>query len=268
MDLGIEDRVAIVAGASKGMGLGIARELAREGARVAMVARHAEVVEREAEKIRQAGGRAVAITADMARKADVERAVAETREAFGPPDIAVSMSFFVTAVNKKGTVPGRGFDNASDEEFEQAIDDIIMNIVYLTRAVIPHMKEQGWGRLINIGTVAMKEPHREDPVLFSNIRVAACGLMKSLSNELGEFGITANVIAPGPVDSPSFGAYTAQLPEAMNTREKWARHLVPVRRLGTIEDAGALTAFLASDRAGWLTGQTITLDGGYARNLF
>src|SRR5262245_447143 len=250
------------------MGLGISRELAREGVKVAMVARHADVVQREAQAIVAEGHQAVGISADMSRKTDVVRAVAETRDVLGDPDIAVSMSFFVTAVNKRGTVPGRGFDNASDEEFERAIDDIVMNIVYLTREVLPHMKQQRWGRLIDLGTRPMREPHRDDPVLLSNIRVAACGLMKSLSNELGEFGITANVIAPGPVDSPSFGHYVAQLDESMNTKEKWARHLVPMRRLGEIEDAGALAAFLASDRAGWLTGQTITLDGGYSRNLF
>ncbi|MGV9799203.1 SDR family oxidoreductase [Mycobacterium sp. NPDC003449] len=266
MDLGLKGRVAIVAGASRGIGLGIARDLAREGVKVAMVARRERALRREVDAINAAGGQAVAITAQMAERDDVVRAVAEATEAFGPPDIAVSMSFFLTVVG--GTIPGRGFDNASDDQFEQAMQDIVMNIVYLTREVIPHMKEQGWGRLINIGTIAMKEPHREDPVLFSNIRVAACGLMKSLSNELGGHGITANVIAPGPVETPYFADYVAQLPESVNTLEKYIDNMVPTKRLGTIEDVGALATFLASDRAGWLTGQTISLDGGYARTLF
>lgn len=265
MDLGLSGRTAIVAGASRGMGLGIAKELAQEGVKVAMVGRRHRRLDPEVDAINQQGGQAFAIEADMSVKEEVRRAVQLTRDHFGEPDIAITMSFYVATVNQK--IPGRGFENASDEQIIEGMNDIVMNIVYLTREVLPHMKEQGWGRLINIGTVAMKEPHREDPVLLSNIRVAACGLMKTLANEFGPFGITSNIIAPGPVDTPYFGDYVDQLPESINTKNKW-RELVPMRRLGTEEDAGALAAFIASERAGWLTGQTIVLDGGYARNLF
>jgi 3-oxoacyl-[acyl-carrier protein] reductase len=265
VDLAIEGRTAIVAGASRGMGLGIARELAREGVRVAMVGRRHRRLDPEVEAINAAGGVAIAIEADMTDESEVSRAVAETRAVFGNPDIAVSMGFYVTTRHDQDV--DRGFGGTTNEEFRKIMDDIVMNVVYLTREVLPGMKDRRWGRLINIGTVAMKEPHREDPIISSNIRVAACGLMKTLANEYGQYGITANVIAPGPVDTPYFGDYVATLPEAVNTKDKW-RELVPMRRLGTEDDAGALAAFLASEKASWITGQTIVLDGGYARNLY
>jgi 3-oxoacyl-[acyl-carrier protein] reductase len=265
MDLGLSGKVAIIAGASRGIGLGIAQALAAEGARVAMVGRRRRRLEAAVQSVVAHGGTAVGVQADMSRKEDVVRAVATTRDLLGAPDIAVSMSFYVAAVGN--SIPGRGFENTSDDQLRVGMEDIVLNIAYLTREVLPHMKEQGWGRLINIGSVAMKEPHRDDPVVMSNIRVAASGLMKTLANEYGPDGITANVIAPGPIDTPYLGDYFAQLPEAINTKEKWIQ-LVPMRRLGTEQDAGALAAFLASEQAGWITGQTILLDGGYARTLF
>jgi 3-oxoacyl-[acyl-carrier protein] reductase len=264
MDLGLSGKVAIVAGASRGIGLGIARALCAEGAAVAMTGRRQSRLDAAVRSVVADGARAIGIQADMSRKDDVVRAVATTRDKLGAPDIAVSMSFYVVAVDN--SIPGRGFENTSDDQLREGMEDIVLNIAYLAREVLPHMKEQGWGRLINIGSVAMKEPHRDDPVVLSNIRVAAAGLMKTLANEYGQFGITANVIAPGPIDTPYLGDYFAQLPEHVNTKEKWAK-LVPMRRLGTEQDAGDLAAFLASDRASWITGQTILLDGGYARTL-
>jgi NADP-dependent 3-hydroxy acid dehydrogenase YdfG len=175
VELGLAGKVALVAGASRGMGLAAAAALAAEGASVVMVGRKQHRLDPAVESVCAAGGSAVGFVADLTAKAGVQEAVAHTREVFGPPDIAVTMGFAMVAE--------RGFENLTDEQYRTGMDDAVMNIVHVAREVVPSMRERGWGRLLNIGSVAMKEPHREDPVLFSNIRVAACGLMKTLSNE-------------------------------------------------------------------------------------
>jgi 3-oxoacyl-[acyl-carrier protein] reductase len=138
--------------------------------------------------------------------------------------------------------------------------------VYLVREVLPAMKQKRWGRLLNIGSVAMKVPHLEDPMPSTNTRVAVNGLMKTLAQEYGPYNITANVIATGPFDSELSRQYRAS-GTGIKT-ETWYHKMLPVGRWGRPEEMGALAAFLCSERAGFITGETIRIDGGYTKSLF
>jgi 3-oxoacyl-[acyl-carrier protein] reductase len=175
-------------------------------------------------------------------------------------------------VNSPGAVPDpqtgrwRGFENSSDEDFQEIYGNFVMSVVYLTRLMLPAMKAAGWGRLLNIGSIAMKVPHLEDPMPAVNVRVAVNALMKTLSQEYGPFGITANVIATGPFDSELSREYRAS-GTGVKTAE-WYRAMLPVGRWGEPTEMGWLAAFLCSERAAFLTGETIRLDGGYGKSLF
>jgi 3-oxoacyl-[acyl-carrier protein] reductase len=149
MELGIRGRTAIVSGGSKGIGRATAELLARDGVNVAIAARGQEAIDDAVDAIRRDGGSAVGIVADMRDADDVERAVATARDEFGSPDIAIS--------NVHGPGPGDFFD-LDDDAFRRAFDDMVLSVVHLTRAVVPDMRKQGWGRLVNIGSGAAKEP--------------------------------------------------------------------------------------------------------------
>ncbi|MEP7349460.1 MAG: SDR family oxidoreductase [Sphingorhabdus sp.] len=264
MDLGIKDKVAVVAGGSRGCGFGIAMELAREGARVLLSGRNSDAVVSAVSAITAAGGTAQGVVADMTDKPGADSIIAAARDHFGPVAILV--------VNSPGPVPDphtghwRGFDNCSDEDFEAVHRDFVMSLVYLARPALADMKSAGWGRLANIGSIAMKVPHLEDPMPASNTRVAVNGLMKTLSQEYGAFGITANTIATGPFESELSRSYR-QSGTGIKTAE-WYQKMLPVGRWGQPEEMGALVAFLCSTRAAFLTGETIRLDGGYTKSLF
>ena len=264
MDLGLIGKVVVVAGGSRGCGQGISEALAAEGALVVLSGRQAEAVASSVDAIRAAGCRAAGVVADMTDKTGAKRIVATAREHFGMPDILV--------INSPGPVPDRatnrwrGFDNCSDEDFLRAYQDFVMSVVYLTREVLPMMRERRWGRLLNIGSIAMKTPHLEDPMPANNIRVAVAALMKTLSQENGPHGITANTIATGPFDSELSRDYRAS-GTGVKT-EAWYRAMLPVGRWGRPDEMGALAAFLCSNQAAFLTGETIRIDGGYTKSLF
>lgn len=264
MDLGLAGKIAVVAGGSRGCGRAVTEELARERALVVLSGRLAAKVEETVAAIRAAGGEATGIVADMTELAGCTAIVEAAREAYGDPDILV--------VNSPGPFPdpetnrGRGFDNCADDLFEEVHRNFVMSQVWLTRAVTPAMKAKAWGRLVNLGSIAMKVPHQEDPMPAVNTRVAVAALMKSLAQELGPYGITANTIATGPFDSELSQEYRAS-GTGVKTAE-WYRAMLPVGRWGRPEEMGALVAFLCSTRAGFLTGETIRIDGGYTKSLF
>lgn len=264
MDLGLGGKIAVVAGGSRGCGLGIAKELAAEGAKVILSGRNPEAVESAVRSIRIYGGTVDGIVADMTEKSGARQIVDAARTAFGSPDILI--------VNPPGPVPDlkthrwRGFDNCSDEDFEYVYKCFVMSMVYLTREVLPAMRAKSWGRLVNVGSTAMKVPHLEDPMPATNTRVAVNGLMKTLSQENGPFGITANTIATGPFDTELARDYRAS-GTGVKT-EEWYRKMLPVGRWGRPDEMGALVAFLCSTRAAFITGETIRIDGGYAKSLF
>ncbi len=251
MDLGIEGRVALVMGASRGLGRGIAAALAREGARVAIVSRSLERLEEAAVEI---GGRATLFVADAS---DGERLAAlpgEVAEALGPVDILVA--------NTGGPPFGGALDHEL-EEWENAYRSLVLAPRILAGAVVPGMRERGWGRIINVGSMSTREPIA-GLNLSNSHRMAAVGFLKTLSHEVAADGITVNTVATGRFATERLASHTGSLDAA----EEAARNEVPAGRLGLPAEYGDLVAFLCSERAAYLTGAVIPIDGGLLHSAF
>ena len=258
MDLGLNNKVAFVAGGSRGCGFGISAELAKEGSAVVLSGRDQGAVNVAVAKIQAAGGKALGVVGDMNHKADAVRMVAAAREAFGEPTILV--------VNPAGPVHrSRGFESTSDEEFVEAGTTWIMGLVYLLRETLPAMKARRWGRIVEIASVNVKTPHVEDPMYATNTRVGVVGVVKTLSHEYGKFGITANTIATGPFLTELSRSYMA---DAGAMSEEYMVSLTAMGRWGKPEEMGAVVTFLCSERASYVSGETIRVDGGYSHSLF
>ena len=259
MKLGLEGKVALISGGSAGMGREIARELAGEGVKVIVVARREEPLRAVVAEIQADGGQAAYLVADMTRKADILRAGNFARETFGDPDIALAN---VRPANRYS------FEDTTDEDFQQSYEAIIMSIVHLVRDLTPAMKAKKWGRILSLGSVCMKEPHRFYNLVLSNtFRVGTLGLHRSLSNELAPFGVTVNAIAPGHIATEAYvETKSAGVASARPQVEEEPR--IPMGRPGTAGEIAGLSVFLCSDRASYITGQTISIDGGYTRGLF
>jgi 3-oxoacyl-[acyl-carrier protein] reductase len=259
MDLGLTGKVALVSGGSSGMGLAAAAELASEGAKVVIVARNRERLATAAKGLQAGGAEIGHFSADMADEAGVAAAVEYTTSLFGAPDIVVANVL----------PPHRiGFDNCTTEDFLKSYEYLTMSIVYLARAVIGPMKERRWGRIINIGSHSVKEPHLVPSVPLANMgRVSAVALLKTLATELGPYSITANTIAVGTIKTPRSDWF---LKEVGATEEWWAteKREIPAGRFGRPEEIAAVIAFLASTRASFVSGETIRVDAGAGRALF
>lgn len=262
MDFGLKGRVAIVAAASKGLGRAVAEELAREGADVAICARGAAELEKTAAAIEKASGRAPLWQAlDVTRYEDVRNFVAAAEKRFGAADICVTNA---------GGPPSKTFLEISIEEWRAAIDQNLMSAVYFAREVLPKMRARRWGRLITITSMTVKQP--VDGLLLSNsIRAAVAGLARTLANEFGADGITVNNVCPGYTLTERLEQLaTKRSADAGISREKVFEQMsaqVPVGRIGRPEEFAALVAFLASERASYINGTTIAVDGGWVKSL-
>jgi 3-oxoacyl-[acyl-carrier protein] reductase len=246
MDLGLEGRTAIVCGASAGIGLGIAEALADEGANVAMFARRRDVLEREAERV---GG--LAVPGDVTVAADLERLVAATVRAFGGIDILVN--------NSGGPPRGRAL-GLEAAEVEAAVELLLLSVVRLTGLCLPYLEQSTCGRIVNVTSSTVREP--VDNLALSNaVRPGVVGWAKTLARELGPEGITVNSIAPGRIDTDRIREVYPDGPTEADLAA------IPLRRLGSPRELGDVVAFLCSDRASYLTGTVIPIDGGLARGL-
>lgn len=264
MDLGIAGKVALVSGASRGVGRKAAEMFAGEGCKVSVVARGKEAIDETVAAIRANGGDAIGVSADLTVEADVIRAVAETTEAFGPPDIAVS--------NVHGPGPA-SFDDLTDENLTDAFQRMTISLVYMARACLPHMKEQGWGRLVNVGSGAAKEPPPGlRHMLANSTRAAAVALNKSMANELGSFGITVNTVATGWIGTERMHEYVAKVAAERGISPDQVLSGVtadiPAGRVGRPEEEASLVVYLASDLGGYINGEFINVDGGAHRSAF
>ncbi len=262
MDLGLRDKVALVAASSKGLGKAIAWGLAAEGARVVVCARGEEALAATAREIEEdTGSPVLAVVADLTVKEDIERLVARTVEEFGGLDVLVT--------NAGGPPPGL-FVDLSDEEWEVAANLTLMSAVRLIREAIPHMRRGGWGRIITLTSVSVKQPI--DNLILSNaVRLAVLGLTKSLANELAKDNILVNTVCPG-------WTRTERMEELLRDRarrggtsleEEFAQieRDIPLGRMGSPEEVANLVVFLASERASNITGTAIQVDGGYVKGV-
>lgn len=249
MDLGIEGKVALVMAASKGIGKGIAESLAREGARVAIASRSAERIEQAAAAVGPGTVPLVADTDDLDAMAALPGRVAA---ALGPVEILV--------LNTGGPPMGAALEH-DVPAWEEAYRSLVLAPKVLVDAVVPGMRERGWGRIINVGSSTTREPI---PYLnLSNAhRMAAVGFLKTLAGELAGEGITVNTVATGRFATDRLAENAGSLQAA----EDAAREQIPARRLGRPEEYGDLVAFLCSPRASYLTGTVIPLDGGLLRS--
>lgn len=264
MDFGISGKTALVSGGSRGIGRAIAEELASEGCNVVIAARGQDAIDVAVSDINAAGGSAAGISTDMTDASGIDAAVGFACDTFGAPDIAVS--------NVYGPTHGK-FDDASDEDFRNAYDDMVMSVVHLSRAVIPHMKERRWGRLVNVNSIASKAPHRALPLITANVtRVGVVALHRSLADELGPYGITVNTLATGGFFTGRYKDYMSRLAEergeAFDEEAAMVRPDTPVGRLGYPEEMAAVCAFLCSARASYVTGQMVVVDGGRVEVLW
>ena len=245
MDLGIEGRTALVTGASRGLGLAISQVLAREGARVALSSRSRERLEEAAATI---GGETALFVADSADLEQMRALPAAVERELGAVDILVT--------NTGGPPPGGALDH-SPEMWRAAYETLVLAPRTLIEAALPGMRERGWGRIVNTASVGIREP--TGGLALSNAhRMATVGLFKTLATEVAGEGITLNTIATGRIATDRWAELVGSLDEA----HRRAKDQVPAGRLGTPEEFGDLVAFLCSDRAAYLTGATIPLDGG------
>jgi 3-oxoacyl-[acyl-carrier protein] reductase len=245
VDLGLEGRVALVMGASRGLGRAIAAALAREGARVAIASRSSEKLEEAAAEI---GDRATPFVADASDLDRLAALPAEVAEALGPVEILVA--------NTGGPPFGGALDHELDD-WETAYRSLVLAPRVLAGAVLPGMRERGWGRIVNVGSSSTREPI---PGLnLSNAhRMAAVGFLKTLSREVAADGITVNTVATGRFGTERLADASGSLEAA----EEAAKQEVPAGRLGHPREYGDLVAFLCSDRAAYITGTVIPIDGG------
>jgi 3-oxoacyl-[acyl-carrier protein] reductase len=249
MDLGISGRTALVMGASRGIGRGIAAALAGEGARIALCSRSRE---RLAEAATEIGGETAVLEADASDLDRLAELPGEAAEALGPLEILVT--------NTGGPPLGGALDNPRDE-WEEAYRSLVLAPRILAEAALPAMRERGWGRIVNVASSSVREPIPH--LTLSNAhRMAAVGFFKTLASEVAADGITVNTVATGRFATDRLASNWGSWEEM----ERRAPEGVPAGRLGRPEEFGDLVAFLCSERAAYLTGTVIPLDGGLLRS--
>ena len=262
MDLGLKGKVALVAGASQGMGRATALGLSREGAKVSICARGESALNEAAEMIRrETGGEVMVMVADMSKPEDIRRFVNDSAQHFGRLDIVVN--------NAGGPPPGE-FMKFTDEDWNNAYNLSFMSTMRMTREAVPHMRKVGGGRIINITSYAVKEPIA-GLVLSNAVRSAVIGLAKTLSRELGRDNILINNVCPGRIDTDRAQklnkARAERLKRPVEEINKEMAAEVPLGRYGTAEETADLIVFLGSERASYITGTTIQIDGGLVRGI-
>jgi len=263
MDLRLTGKAALVAASSQGLGRAIARELAREGASLVICARREEPLAAAANSIAaETGRRVVSVAADVSRGEDRARLLERAFEEMGHVDILVT--------NSGGPAPGT-FESVPASAWEGAFRVLLESAVELTRAVLPGMKERRFGRILNVTSITVKQPV-ENLILSNSLRAAVTGMARSLASEVAPFGVTVNNLLPGYTRTErlvelAHATSTAKGGTPQDVYARWESE-IPARRLGEPEELAALAAFLASERAGYITGQSIAVDGGWIRSLY
>jgi 3-oxoacyl-[acyl-carrier protein] reductase len=262
MEYGLKNKVALVAASSRGLGKAVAWVLAREGTKLVICARNKKTLEETADEILMETGVTVfPLAMDLSDPERIDWLVTETMDLFGKVDILVTNA---------GGPPSGSLDELDDNQWKKSIDLTLMSVVRLTKAVIPAMKEQNWGRIIHMASVTVKQP--VPGMLLSNtIRPAVIGFSKSIAEEVAGYQITVNAVCPGHFSTNRLRELMENKAQQSNISVKQIENelidQVPLRRIGDPEEFGNLVAFLASEKAGYLTGATIQIDGGYVKGI-
>ena len=257
MDLKLKDKVALVLGASKGLGRASALALSAEGAKVVICSRNEDELKKTAAEIQQqTGNPVVAIPADVSNADQVKNLIKQAAETFGGIDILV---------NNGGGPPFDKFENFDDEAWQKAFELTLLGFARTARAVLPYMKKAGSGRIINIISMSVKSV-LNNGVLTTSMRMGIVGMSKLMADELGPYHVTVNNIAPGLILTDRVKEV---LPEGVDIEQalKDRAKTIPVGRIGKPEELGALVAFLASEQAAYISGTTIQIDGGASRSI-
>ncbi|HWJ23006.1 MAG TPA: SDR family oxidoreductase [Gemmatimonadaceae bacterium] len=263
MDLGLRGKVALVAASSRGLGRATAEELAAEGADLVMCARSEGPLREAATAIERASGvRVVALPADLADPDAVDRVVAEALGTFGRVDVLVTNT---------GGPPAGPFESHSREAWHEAVRQNLDSVLNLVRPILPGMKERRWGRIINVTSITVKQPV-DNLILSNSVRAAVTGFARTLATEVAPFGVTVNNVLPGYTRTQRVEELAAKNAATRggspaDAFAAWERE-IPMRRLGEPREFGALVAFLASERASYITGTSVPVDGGWIRGLF
>ena len=262
MDLGLKDKVALVAAASRGLGRAVAEELAAEGALLLLCSRSEEAINKAAKEIAQTtGAKVLALAADVSEAADIAKLTQFGAERLGRIDILVTNA---------GGPPAGQFENLSQDQWEAATRLTLFSAVELVRQVLPGMKERRWGRILNITSIAVKQPV-DNLILSNSLRAAVTGFARTLANEVAPFGVTVNNIMPGYTRTERVEELAQVMAEKQaitpaETVARWEKE-IPMRRLGEPREFAALAAFLVSERASYITGTSIPVDGGWIKAL-
>ena len=260
MDLGLRGKRALVAAASRGLGRAIAEELAAEGERLVICARREAPLRETAAALEAAGAEVVAVAADLTEPEGVERVVSAATERWGGVDVLVTNT---------GGPPAGPFLAHSADVWRDAIRQNLESVLNLTRLVLPGMRERRWGRIVNVTSIAVKQPV-DNLILSNSVRAAVTGFARTLANEVAVDGITVNNVLPGyhrtrrveelaERNAPPGGS-------AADVVARW-EHVIPMHRLGDPREFAAVVAFLCSERASYVTGTSVPVDGGWIRAL-
>lgn len=256
MDFGLQDRVAIITGASYGIGRATAESLSKEGAKVAICARNQEQLDQAAQAL---GSDVLAVQADMTQLADIEKLFSQTIERFGRLDILV---------NNAGGMHLSQLLDLPDEAWQENIDVNLFSVLRCSRLALPHMRQQQWGRIINISSIFGKQPGG-GMIDYNATKAAVISLTKTLADELAKDNVLVNAVCPGPVRTPLWENAAKMInpedPDGMI--EGFAQANIPLGRFGRPEEIAGLVTFLASEQASFITGSAYDIDGGMVKYM-
>lgn len=253
MDLGLKNKIAFVTASSQGLGKSVALELAKEGAHLAICGRNQQQLINAKKEIDKSGeGKIIALKGDLSNTIDRERMISEVIQQYKKVDILVTNT---------GGPPAGKFEDFDQEDWDNGYELLLGSVVSLIRGVLPGMKEQGWGRIITITSQAVKQPV-ENLILSNSIRASVVGLMKTLATELGHHNITVNNVMPGYTKTNRLKKLIENNPSFLSAIDE-----IPLKRFGNPEEFAAAVTFLASERASFITGVSLAVDGGWVKNI-
>ena len=253
MELGLKNKIAFVAASSQGLGKAVALELANEGVKLIINGRNRDNLKSTKQEIeKMTGEKVLALAGDLSNDQEREEIIRRSLEAYDHIDILITNT---------GGPPSGKFENFKQEDWDKAYKSLLVSVIGLINGFLPGMKQQRWGRIIAITSQAVKQPVN-NLILSNSVRASVAGLMKTLSNELGVHNITVNNVMPGYTE-------TDRLKKLLENNSSFAtaKNEIPLGRFGTPEEFAAAVTFLASERAGYITGVSLAVDGGWIRNI-